>query len=141
MWGPDMRLIYREFTLRDGLSWNNLVALVRANARAAIDIDKPLKVIVTQAEAKRRSVQNRYYWAAVITPIAEQAWVGGHQFSKESWHELYGRMFGVCEDITLPDGEVVTRRLSTTDMTVSQFSEYCERVQAHAAQEYGVEFS
>lgn len=66
-----MRLIYREFTLRDGLSWNNLVALVRANARAAIDNDKPLKVIVTQAEAKRRSVQNRYYWAAVITPIAE----------------------------------------------------------------------
>ena len=135
-----MSTIYREFTLRDKNVWHNLCAFVAANAKACLERNKPLRIIVTQSEAKRRSEQNAFYWGAVITQIAEQAWVSGRQFSKETWHEMYARMFGVCEDITLPNGEVVTKRLSTTEMTVSQFAEYMQQVQAHAAIEYGVFF-
>lgn len=132
--------LYREFLLTGPAKWQALVSLVRENAKAFNDRGRPLRVIVTEEEERRKLQQNRFYWGAVISRIAEQAWVEGQQFSKDAWHEYYGRLFGVCQDVTLPDGEVVTRRLSTADMTVGDFSEYCERVQAHAAAEFGVEF-
>lgn len=133
-------ILYREFLLTGQDPWKSCVSLVKANAKACNDRGRPLRVIVTEEEERRRLQQNRFYWGAVITRIAEQAWVEGQQFSKEAWHEYYGRMFGVCQDVTLPDGEVVTRRLSTSDMGVGEFTEYCEKVQAHAATTFGVEF-
>lgn len=132
--------LYREFLLTGSNVWQSAVALVRANAKACNERGRPLRLIVTEGEEKRRLRQNRFYWGAIITPIMEQAWVDGQQFSKDAWHEYYGRLFGICEDVTLPDGEVVTRRLSTADMSVADFSEYCERIQAHATTELGVEF-
>lgn len=132
--------LYREFVLRGPETWRSLVALVKGNAKACNDRGRPLRVIVTEEEERRKLVQNRYYWGGIITRISETAWVDGKQFSKDAWHEMYGRMFGVCEDVTLPDGEIVTRRLSTSDMGVGQFAEYCEQVKAHAAAEFGVEF-
>lgn len=49
-------------------------------------------------------------------------------------------MFGVSDEITLPDGEIITRRKSTTQMTVGEFSTYVNQVQAWAANHLGVEF-
>lgn len=138
--GPDMTSLYREFVLRGPGPAQAMVQFVKSNAKACNDRGKPLRVIVTEEEERRRLQQNRFYWGGVITRIAEQAWVDGQQFSKDAWHEYFGRQYGVCEDVTLPDGEVVTRRLSTSDMSVKDFAEYCEKVQAHAATEYGVEF-
>lgn len=135
-----MSTLYREFILRGPSAWQALVAFVRTNAKACNDRERPLRVIVTEAEAKRRLEQNRYYWGVVITSIAEQAWVNGQRFSKDAWHEYFAREFGLCEDITLPSGEVVTRRMSTTEMSVSQFAEYTEKVHAYGAMELGVEF-
>lgn len=136
-----MTTLYREFVLRGPSVWQSLVAFVRANAKACNDRERPLRVIITEEEAKRRLEQNRFYWGAVITTISEQAWIGGRQFCKDAWHEFYARKYGPCEDITLPDGEVVMRRLSTSDMKVSEFAEYVEKVQADAAMELGVEFT
>lgn len=136
-----MTTLYREFVLCGPSIWQAFHAFVKANAKACNDRGRPLRLIVTEEEERRRLQQNRFYWGAVISRIAEQAWVDGRQFGKDAWHEYYGRLFGVCEDVTLPDGEVVTRRLSTSDMSVKDFSEYCEKVQAHAATEFGVEFS
>lgn len=132
-------LLYREFMLRGPSQWQAFKAFVGANAKAAADIGKPLRLIVTVDEAKRNVQQNRFYWGAVITPIAEQAWVDGRQFDKDTWHEYFGRLYGVCEDVTLPDGEVIVRRKSTTAMTIAEFSEYLERVQVHATEQLGVE--
>jgi hypothetical protein len=40
----------------------------------------------------------------------------------------------------LPGGEVITRRMSTTEMSVGTFTEYMQNVEAHAATELGVQF-
>jgi hypothetical protein len=56
------------------------------------------------------------------------------------WHEFFARKFGVCEDVTLPDGEVVSRRRSTTDMSVSEFTTYMNEVESYAVQSLGVVF-
>lgn len=133
--------LYREFTLRNGGIWSALVAFVKANAPAFAEKGEPLRVIVTSEERKRNAEQNRFYWGVVLRDIAEQAWVEGRQFDKDTWHEYFARKFGVCEDVTLPDGEIIVRRKSTTAMSVHEFSEYTTKVQAHAAGHFGVEFA
>lgn len=132
--------IYREFSLRAPEAWKALAAFVAANARSCIESGKPLRVIVTAEDRKRNAEQNRFYWGAVLTTIAEQAWVDGRRYDKDVWHEMFARRMGVCDEVVLPDGEIVTRRKSTTQMTVGEFSEYLNQVQAYAAGELGVEF-
>lgn len=135
-----MAALYREFRIVSPSVWSNLVAFVKANAMACLELDKPLRVIVTQDEKKRNVEQNKRLWGYLYQNIAEQAWVQGRQFDKDTWHEYYARMFGVCEEVILPDGEIVLRRKSTTQMTVGEFAEFMQRIEAHAATELGVEF-
>ncbi|MCM2493292.1 recombination protein NinB [Burkholderia glumae] len=131
--------LYREFIIRPGV-WSNVVAFVKANAKAFNDRGEPLRVIVTAEEKQRNAAQNRLYWGAILRAIAEQAWVDGRQFDKDSWHEYFARMFGVSDELTLPDGEIILRRKSTSQMSVGEFSTYLNQIQAYAANNLGVEF-
>lgn len=135
-----MTHLYREFLLRDISIWHTLTAFVGSNAKAMAEAGTPLRIIVTSAEAKRNSEQNKRYWGLVLKTISANAWVNGQQFSSDVWHEYFARKFGVCEDVTLPGGEIVTRRRSTTDMSVSEFTTYMGEVEAYAAQQLGVSF-
>ncbi|KVV22326.1 recombinase [Burkholderia multivorans] len=132
--------LYREFTLKNGGVWSALVAFVRANAPTFASKGEPLRVIVTAEERQRNQQQNRFYWGAVLKQISEQAWVEGRQFDKDAWHEYFARKYGVCDELVLPDGEIITRRKSTTQMSVGEFSTYLNQIQAYAAGELGVEF-
>lgn len=132
--------MYREFTLRSSAAWQTALAFIKGNAKACNDAGKPLRLIVTTEEAKRNAEQNKRYWGHVLKTINEQAFVNGHQFQSDVWHEMLARKFGVCDEVTLPDGEIVIRRKSTTQMSVAEFSEYMNKVEAYAAQELGVTF-
>lgn len=135
-----MSSLYREFPLRSPAIWPMVVAFIKANAQAFASRGEYLRVIITADEKKRNSQQNRFYWGAVMKAICEQSWVAGNQFNKDAWHEYYARKFGVLEEITLPDGEIVIKRKSTSEMSIGEFSEYLNQVQAHAASEFGVVF-
>lgn len=132
--------LYREFTLRNGGVWSAVVAFVRANAPAFAGRGEPLRVIVTAEERQRNVQQNKFYWGAVLKSISDQAWVEGRQFDKDAWHEYFARKFGVCDELVLPDGEIITRRKSTTQMSVGEFSSYLDSIQSYAAAELGVQF-
>lgn len=134
-----MTTLYREFPLRSPAIWPTLVAFIKANAQGFAERGEPLRVIVTADEKKRNTQQNRMYWGAILKDIAEQAWVNGRQFDKDTWHEFLARKYGVCEEMTLPDGEIILKRKSTTDMSVGEFSEYMTQIQAFGAS-LGVEF-
>lgn len=127
-------------TLRQESNAQQLWALLRGNWRAMADAGKPLAVHVTEAKSKRSTQQNRRHWA-VVTRIAENAWVDGRQHSKEVWHEHLSRMFGVCKEMTLPDGEVILARESTGDMDVESFNAFMTRIEVYAVEELGVEFT
>ena len=118
-----MTALYREFVLKDQSVWKTFVAFIQANVSAMKQAGTPLRLIVTSAETKRNAEQNKRYWGFVLKTIAEQAWVEGKQYSADVWHEYFARKFGVCEDVTLPGGEVIVRRKSTTQMTVSEFTQ------------------
>jgi hypothetical protein len=126
--------LHKSFVLRNPEIWKRLVAFVKANWST----EKPLMVIVTEADKPRTLHQNAYYWA-VIREIAANAWVGGRQFSAEAWHELLAREYGPVKDIELPNGNVVQTRCSTSDMNAGPFSEYIENIKAYAAGELGLE--
>ena len=133
-------MLYREFVLSSAAAWQALAQLVAANAKAFIDRGRPLRVIVTEDENKRTDSANRFYWGAVLTTIAEQAWVDGRQYSKDVWHEHFARLYLPHTEIVTPYGEIVSRRKSTTELTVSEFSEYLQRVQSDAASSLRVIF-
>jgi hypothetical protein len=133
--------LYREIVLHGPTQWTAALAFIKGNAKTQNDLGKPLRLIITAEDEKRNDQQNRFYWGAVLRAISEQSWVAGRQYDKDTWHEYFARLYGVCEDVTLPDGEVITRRKSTTAMTVKEFSEYLDQIQSHAASQLGVLFS
>lgn len=93
--------------------------------------------VLTVTRRKRTQPQNRRYWGqGVLAQVAAQAVVNGKQFSAETWHEMFKRMFiGVDE---LPNGELIGK--SSTKLTTAEFSEFCTKVEAYAATELGVTF-
>jgi hypothetical protein len=123
----------RVFVLRSEQHAAQLHAFLRANARAMAQSGRPLAVHITEHKAKRSTEQNRLLWAT-LNQIADGAWLGGRQFSANSWHEFYKRKFIGCEE--LPDG---FQGISTTTLSVGEFSDYIERIRQHAATELGIE--
>ena len=93
--------------------------------------------VLTVGKMKRTKPQNRRYWGnGVLKQIADQAVINGKQFSSEVWHEQFKRQFiGVIE---LPNGEVIG--MSSTDLDIPAFSDFCDQVEAFAATELGVVF-
>jgi hypothetical protein len=132
--------LYREFTLKNGGVWNAVVAFIKANAPIFADKGEPLRLIVTAEERQRNQQQNRFYFGAVLKQVSEQAWVDGKQYDKDTWHEYFARKYGILDELTLPDGEIITRRKSTTQMSVGEFSEYLDAVQSYAGGTLGVTF-
>lgn len=130
----------KTITLRGESNAQQLWAFLKQNWRAMADAGKPLAVSITEAKSKRSTSQNARYWA-LVTEIADQAWIDGKQFSKEAWHELLARQFGVCKEVTLPTGEIVLVRESTGDMDVQTFGAYMTKIEVFAAQELGLELS
>lgn len=129
-------MLLRVFILRDEPHARALYGFLKANWKELAQAGRPLSITVQEHKAKRSLEQNRLYWALLNT-IADQAWVGGKQYGAEAWHEFYKAKFIGLEEI--PDG----RRfgISTTSLSVSEFSDFMERIAAHASTELGVEIS
>jgi hypothetical protein len=132
--------LHREFKIISETALKSAINFVESNWRALLDVETPIFLIITSAEEKRRDQQNKYYWAVVIRSIAEQAWLNGKQFSAEAWHEYFASQYGVKKEIEMPNGCISTKRLSTTEMKVREFSEYTQKVEAYGAQELAVRF-
>jgi len=128
--------VLRVFVLRGEPQAKLLWAFLKANWVELAQAGKPLQITVAEYKAKRSIEQNKRYWA-LLNEIAEQAWVGGKQFSGDAWHEHMKRKFIGCED--LPGGGQIG--ISTTALSVSEFGDYMTKVEQFATVELGVEFS
>ena len=124
----------RSFVLRTDLNAKQLYGFLKHNWTAFAAQGKPLAVTVTEHKSKRSGQANRRYWA-ILTQIAEAAWSGGRRYTKEQWHHYYaGELLGWDE---LPGGRMVP--ISTSTLDVAAFSEYTDKIVAHATTELGVE--
>ncbi len=119
-------------------------------------LEQDLECVIRPVQQTRRLSQNALMWAGTIKDIAEQAWVGGRQFSEEVWHEHFKKEFLPEEtdpelDVLVKDPEAWKKwdytpageRFcvgSTTKLTKKGFAQYLEQVMAFGAS-LGVQFS
>jgi hypothetical protein len=125
---------HRTFVMRDETAAKRLWAFLRANWNAMACAGKPLAVTVSEHKAKRSGEQNRLYWA-LLAEIAASAWVDGRRFSRDAWHAHFAGEFIGFEET--PGGHRVP--ISTTTLSVAEFSIYIERVQQYASEHLGID--
>ena len=97
-----------------------------------------LAVEIKPYRATRSAEANRLLWA-IYNDIAQQVVMNGRRFSADCWHEYLAGLFLGKTDMRLPNGEIVTRRVSTASLNVEEFSNYVDRVSAWGADQ-GVVF-
>lgn len=128
----------RLFVIRDAAILANMVAAVSANWQAAVDAGAPLGINVAPYRKTRSSEQNALMWVW-LGQLADDAWVGGKQYSAETWHEHIKRELlpetnarGDHKWESTPDGG---RRcvMSTTRLTDAEMSDYMHALGAFAA--------
>lgn len=133
---------YREFVLRGRADWQAVVATVKSAAPTMASAGRPMRVILVDDGVDRTEEQVRFYWVAVIEPIAEQAVVAGCRFTKATWHKHMKERFLPPKEHRLQDGRVVLVEPSIArgEITVGAMAHYINEVEAHAATAYGVIF-
>lgn len=125
----------RQFILREQVHAKSMWDYVRQHAADQARVGKPLVITVAEYKAKRSSEANARYWA-LLGEIADQVQVNGRRYSKDVWHEHFKDMFAPKED-----GPGRLLPISTAQMNTEQFNRYMTQIEAHAAQELGVEFA
>lgn len=135
--------LYRAFLLTGPGVWRHVVELVKAQARAFIERDKPLLVIVCSQESDATDGQ-RAYWQGVILPrIAEEIPDDetGEMHPTAWWHEkLVLEFLGMDEKVS-ESGKIRRTRRSTArgKITAGEFAELITKAQVWAAGQ-GVEW-
>ena len=134
-----IRAVNKLFIIHGQAQVDSVGGFIRSNWAAAVKNGKPLAVHVTESKAKRTLDQNARLHA-MLQDIAEQAWFDGRQFDSEVWKEWARREFIGSEEVELPGGKRIERGISTTKLDVEQFGKLMDRLEAHAATEFGVQF-
>lgn len=129
-----------------------------AYAQAMISIGKRVKLSIDEAHDPISLKQRRFLHGPVLTQIAEQVRLpDGTRYVASIWKEFFRALFleakPVYEMRRLPKWDALTGELvqqkratphrvrqSTEDLSIKGYSEYIDRVLAHAATEFGVEF-
>lgn len=136
----------RTFILREPKHAAAMVAFVKEHAGAHAKRGTPLEVAIGVHRARRSAAANAFMWSAVLAQISEQVEIDGKAYTAETWHEWAKREF--LPDVTasgkqkweaLPGGEL-RLAIGTSDLNDFEFGQYLERLQAHAATEWGVHF-
>ena len=103
-------------------------------------------VRVVESEEDRTLQQNAFYWGPCLSEISEQAVICGQRWTADAWHELFKRQFIGYEVKKIKvagrkKATVIRRLKSSTDLSVRQFSNYLDKLQAFASTDLSVRFS
>lgn len=93
-----------------------------------------LEIVIRPMRDKRSVAQNRRYWL-MLRELAGIAWIDGRQFSDQTWHEHFRRMFIGINDIPMPDGSVQQQGISTTTLSVEEFGNYMTQIEQWCAEQ------
>lgn len=129
----------RVFILRHEQQTEAVVNFIRQNAGAMALAGTPLAVTVSEAKSKRTLEQNSRLHA-LLTDIANNAWVDGRQYDMETWKEHFRRLFIGTEEINLPGGQRIERGISTTTLDVAAFTDFMTKIEEYAQDHLAVEF-
>lgn len=125
----------RTFVLRSDVDANELWAYLKAHWRNQAQCGKPVSVAVSQHKEKRSQQQNARYWK-ILSQVSDGAIISGKKYKPESWAELFKEMFIGLEE--LPNSRYTS--ISTTTLSVEEFSIYMDKIEAYAVTELGINF-
>lgn len=144
----------RTFVIREQANAETLALFLAGNWRSMAERGEPMQVTCSIYRASRTNDQLAAMWAGIIQPLADQAWIGGRQYSAEVWHEWLKRetIPAMAADQTEPgqwvkNGSTLWRYMpdgsrefcgSTGMLTRAGMSEYMQRIEAYAVSEHGV---
>lgn len=81
----------------------------------------------------RSTPANARYWL-LLHLIAEKLKPQGKIYSAENWHEYFKQRYLGADDIDLPNGLTIHRGHSTTNLDVSEFSDFMMKVETWAGE-------
>lgn len=99
----------------------------------------PAELELRPFASSRSARANRYYWGVVLKMMAAES---GHTADELHEVEKMRHLSSVVEVVNPETGEVEEMRIpgSTAKLTISEFSDYLERVMADGAQMCGIVF-
>lgn len=123
----------RSFKIRDRAM---LMRVASSLASLMPSAEHPIAVEVFDWKSPKTRQQEKLFHA-ILQDAAEQVEVSGRKFTADAWKEYFARKFLGTVEIVLPDGEIVTRRRSTTEANIGEYNEMIEKTLDELAQEFG----
>lgn len=137
-------------------AWRTAATMIYRAGEQMIAAGKPVKVSLQEWEEDITARQRGFLHAAVLPQIAEQVRVNGTRYTAKVWKQFF-------KDLFIPDRWVMHRppfvrdrktgllkpstrsvpikaKKSTEDFGIKAYSEFIDRVIAHAVTEFGVSF-
>lgn len=87
----------------------------------------PNGYVVEIHKPTRSLEQNALYWATVHD-VADNVEINGQKFTPQVWHIYFKQRFLPGRIIELPNGQIIEKDPSTTELTVEQFSDFVTQV-------------
>ena len=88
----------------------------------------------TCGRRKNRSTPaNARYWL-LLHLVAEKLKPQGQSYSAEQYHEYFKQRYLGSDEIALPNGKLLVRGHSTTNLDVAEFALYMEKVEQWAGE-------
>ena len=91
-------------------------------------------IVALRNEKGSYNVRQRHVCVMLIVALRNEKGSYNKQFSQDAWHEYCKRQFIGSEE--LPDGSQIG--ISTTTLNTGEMTDYQNRIQAWAAQEFGI---
>lgn len=123
------------YVLRTPEIANRMLAEIKTIAGPAAASGKPVVVEITEYDSIGSNEQLRFLFGVVLAGIAEQVELNGKRFDKDAWYGHYLDKFAPKKDT--PSG---LKPIGVSQMKKRERAEFTTKIQADAAQEYGVEF-
>ena len=97
-------------------------------------LDKEITLTIERKKKKRSIEQNSYYWGVVVPLVKEGLIDVGYRVGLEQSHNYLRDHFAKGELVNEKTGEILPIKLSTTDMTTTDFMGYIEQIQQWSAE-------
>jgi hypothetical protein len=96
--------------------------------------NKDVKIEIKKIELTRSVKQNKYYWGTVIGMISEEYFGSRSEEDTMKVHEGFRKKFLNKTPLIIFDVEL-PQTYSTTELTISEFAEYVDKIRDYASQE------
>ncbi|MGY6240577.1 recombination protein NinB (plasmid) [Burkholderia ambifaria] len=124
------------YVLRSPEIASRMIAEIKALAGPAASSGRPIVVEVTEYDSIGSNEQLRFLFGVVLSQIAEQVELDGRRFDRDAWYGHYLNKFAPKKDT--PSGLIP---MGVSQMKKRERADFTTKIQADAAQEYGVEFA